>query len=388
MTEWLCHPQAEDFIEQHVAALPAACTWQKDLAFTNTRLVDWLDHLTLANSAGLQGKLAELGFIPEDVAAETGDTVYYHPCALLPRVILRDGTSAGPGAVVALAVRVEDANQFIQVHQMQATIEGTPFGPYRRARVWQQNGCEFLIVERRGYWGFVPVEAPPDYPLRYLHAFERWNSRPRQFDDARRALSQALSLARSLINELGTNLAAWVIFAAERDYWQRHYQEQVTSSREDRLGMGWVNRNHYTFRSSRKTFGALVQLLEILGFGPHLCFNASARIGWGAQVLQQPACRVTVFVDLDSSDTIENEPKLWCTLHGESMLIAGLYHLIGRFVRSDKVSVPLSGDLEAIEPVGLMAGWEGETINPFATLRQALAQEQAWDVHASSRRAN
>jgi hypothetical protein len=376
MTEWLCHPRAENFIEQCVASLPAACAWQADLAFTNTRLVDWLDHLALANSAGLPGKLTGLGFVPEDVTAETDDTVYYHPNALLPRVLLRDRTGAAPGAVVTLAVRVEDASQFIQARQIQATIEGTPFGPYRRARVWHQDGCEFLAVERRGHQGFIPVEAPPDYPLRYLHAFERWNSRPRQFDDARRAMSRALSLARSLVGELGTNLAAWVIFAAERDYWQRQRQERVVSLQEDRLGMGWVNRNHYTFRSSRKTFGALVQLLETLGFGPHERFHASARIGWGAQVLQQPACRMMVFVDLDTAST-KDEHDLWCILHGESMLIAGLYYLVSRFTPSD-----------AVEPAGLTVGWEVETMNPFATLRQALAQEQAWEVHTGGRRIN
>ena len=84
---------------------------------------------------------------------------------------------------------------------------------------------------------------------------------------------------------------------------------------------------------------------------------------------------------VDDPDTIEDELTLWCTLHGESMLIAGLYHLIGRFG-------PPHGGLVPLEPVGLMAGWEVETINPFATLRQALAQEQAWDVHAGDHRAN
>jgi hypothetical protein len=48
MTEWLCHPRAEGFIEQCVKAMPTARAWQADLAFTNTRLVDWLDHLALA----------------------------------------------------------------------------------------------------------------------------------------------------------------------------------------------------------------------------------------------------------------------------------------------------------------------------------------------------
>ena len=62
--------------------------------------------------------------------------------------------------------------------------------------------------------------------------------------------------------------------------------------------------------------------------------------------MEQPVCRFAVFADVDlSPDEVEGDfahrplaPRtelgtvgLWCALHGESMLGAGLHHLAGRF---------------------------------------------------------
>lgn len=384
MVEWLCYPEVEDWIarkvEQFVAAMPPVRALRMSLASTNTRLVDWLDHLVLANGAEAQNELADLGFEPEEVLAEPGDTVYHHPGTLLARVILRDDTGAAPGTVVAVAIHVENVREFLQTHQIAATIEGTPFSPYCRARMWQQNGREFLAVERRGHRGFVPVKMPSDYPLRYLHTFEQWATRPRKLDDVHSNTAQTLALARSSASELGTNMAAWIALTAERAYWQRRNQGKP-KERQDKLGMGWANHDYYTFRSSRETFGALIQVLETLGFRPHKRFRASAEVGWGAQVMEQPACRMAVFVDLEmNSDEAadaqdQQEPsamKLCCTLYGESMLVAGLYHMIGRFDQPEAVG------LAERDVVG----------NPFANLRRAFAQEEHWNVHPGNGRAN
>jgi hypothetical protein len=372
MTEWLHSPGAEDFVarkvDQFVAAMPPVRALQADLAFTNTRLVDWLDHLALADGAETQKQLAGLGFELDQVAAEPGDSVYYHPRALLPRVLLRAETGAAPGDVVAMAVQVENVSEFLEARQAGAMVEGTPFGPYRRAGVWRWNGREFLAVERRGHRGFIPLRMPPDYPLRYLHAFERWDTRPRQFDDVHSGMAQTLALARTLVREMGSGMAAWIALAAEHTYWQRRSRPRHTRlDHQDRLGMGWLNRNHYTFRSSRATFGALAQVLEALGFRPHARFHAGAEVGWGAQVLEQPACRVTVLVDLAPDEVAgDSEPRLdlWCTLHGESMLIAGLHHFIDRFV--------------PVQTAGLMAEWDVKMMTPFASVRRTMAQEQGW----------
>jgi hypothetical protein len=395
MVEWLRYPEAEAFVsarlEQFMTDVPLARALQADLILhTSSRLVDWLDHLILADGDTPRRQLAEFGFEPEEVPLATpGDRVYYHPGALFPRVVLRPGTGAAAGAVVGAAIQVEDVSAFLMAHRLVAPVEGTPLSPYRRARVWQPpgpEGREFLVVERRGHRGFEPLDMPSDYAQRYLDARERWATRLRQSgtDDARQAMAGTLALACSLVGELGTDTVAWVAFEAERAYWQRRNRAgQVQKARQERLGLGWANHDHHTFRSSREVFGELIQILEMLGFRPRECFYAGAEAGWGAQVMEQPNCRFAVFADVDLTPAeVEGDfhrslaPRqelgsvgLWCALHGESMLAAGLHHLAGRF------------DFEAAT-AGL-AEWGIGMMRPFSDfsyLRQAFTQGERWQV--------
>ena len=388
--EWLRHADADHFAAERLAslvtAMPAVHALAADLlARTGNRLADWLDHLILADGDRARRQLANLGFEREEVPAEPGDLVYHHPGAVLPRIVLRSGTSAAPGSTIAAAVQVEEIGSFLMAHGLSISIEGTPLGPYCRARLWQESGCELLAVERRGHPGFVPTTMPPDYPGHYLRAFERWSTRPRLFADERAGIEQTLDLARSLVTSMGTDTAAWIAFAAERAYWQqRNRAGQVQKARQDSLGLGWANHDHHTFRSSRSAFPWLIQILETFGFHPRERFYAGAEAGWGAQVLEQPVCRFAVFADVDlSPDEVEGDfahrplpPRrelgtvgLWCALHGESMLTAGLHHLAGRF------------DFEAVT-TGLAE--EGiKMMHPFSNfpyLRQAFTLGERWPV--------
>jgi hypothetical protein len=388
--EWLRYPEAETFVadrlDQFVAAMPPIHALAADLMVrTDSRLVDWLDHLVLADGDAPRGQLADLGFEPEDVPAGPGDTVYYYPGAVFPRLVLRTETGAAPGDVVVAAIQVEDASGFLMTHRVTAPIEGTPLSPYRRAQVWQKDGRGLLVVERRGHQGFVPVEMPPDYPQRCLRAFERWATRPRRFDDVHSGMERTLTLARSLVSDLGADTAAWIAFTAERSYWQRRNRAgQVQKSRQDSLGLGWANHDHHAFRSSRDVFPLLTRILETFGFHPRERFYAGAEAGWGAQVMEQPACRLVVFADVDlAPDEVASDfahqslsPRrelgtvgLWCALHGESMLTAGLHHLASRF------------DFDAVT-AGL-ADWDIQMMRPFSDfpyLRQAFTQGERWEV--------
>jgi hypothetical protein len=390
MVEWLRYPEAEAHVSEKVdaflASVPLVRNLQADLIVqTSSRVVDWLDHLILADSNTARGELADLGFEVEEVAAPPGDTVYYHPGALFPRLVLRQRAGARADDVLGAAMQVEDVNEFLMTHQIAAPVEGTPLSPYRRARVWSDRGREFYVVERRGHAGLEPVIMPPDYPQRYLGAFERWATRSRAFDDPREGMESTLSLARSLVSDLGTDTAAWVAFAAERAFWQRRNKAgQIQKARQDRLGVGWANHDHHTFRSSREVFADLIQTLETFGFHPRERFYAGAEAGWGAQVMEQPVCRFAVFADVDLAPgevegDFAHEPLaprrdlgtvgLWCALHGESMLGAGLHHLAGRF------------DFAA-EEAGL-AEWGVQMMEPFSKfsyLRQAFTKGERWDV--------
>jgi hypothetical protein len=257
--------------------------------------------------------------------------------------------------------------------------------PYRKSVAWQGGSREIAVVERRGHPGFVPVEMPPSYAEQYLRARERWATRPRHFADDREGMRQTLSLAQSLVAELGADTAAWIAFAVEREHWQgRNRAGQVQKARQDRLGLGWANHDHHTFRSSRHTFQFLIQILETFGFKARERFYAGAEAGWGAQVMEQPTCRFAVFADVDLSpeevagDFAHSplEPRdelstvgLWCALHGESMLGAGLHHLAGRFVFDD-----VTADLSE---------WGIGMMRPFSTfpyLHQAFTHGERWQV--------
>ncbi len=401
--QWLCHPEAETYVMEHLDQLaadvpPLQSLREKLSLHTNTRLVDWLDHLILVDGDAAQGQLADLGFVPEDAPAEPGDTVYYHPGALFCRLVLREATSeaAGdaPGTAVGAAIVVEQIAQFLAAQRVAVPIkgpalslvEGTPLSPYRRATVWQTDGREVLAVERRGHSGFVPLDMEPDYAQRYLAAFERWSTRARHFDDVRDGLEQTLALARDLVGELGTDAAASAAFEAERLYWQqRNRAGQVQKSRQDSLGMGWANRDHQAFRSSRETMPQLIQILETFGFYLRERFYAGSEAGWGAQVLEQPACRLAVFADVDlCPDEAERDfvrhplvpcyelgtVGLWCALHGESILTAGIHHLACR--------LDFAAAIQALEE-----GWDIETMRPFSEfsyLWQAFTRGERWAV--------
>jgi hypothetical protein len=395
---WRRHPEAEAYLRQHldvfVSVLPAADALDRQiLARTGSRLFDWLDHLILTTGDRPRGELRDLGFEQEEVPAEPGDEVFRHPGTVLPPILLRPGPHR-PGTPVAAAIQVENIGSFMMAHHLSAPIEGTPASPYRRARAWQEPARELWVVERRGHPGFVPLEMPPDYAGQTLRAFERWATRPRLFDDERAGMEQTLSLARSLCAEVGTETASWIVLAVERAHWQRRNRAaQVQKARQDTLGLGWANHDHHTFRSSRHNFVLLIQILETLGFRPRERFYAGAEAGWGAQVLEHPSWRPApagIFADVDlSPDEVSGDfahqplPEgygaadgqklgtvgLWCALHGESMLAAGLHHLAAR--------------LDFDRATEGLAEWDVEMMRPFSDftyLRQAFSRGERWRI--------
>jgi hypothetical protein len=388
--DWQRYPAAEAFIAQRlgefVTAMPLVSAFSAALlAHTGSRLVDLLDHLVLIDGALPRRRLAELGFEPEDVAADPGHDVFYHPAAIFPRVLLRGETDREPGTTVAAAIQVEDISLFLMANQLSASIEGTLVSPLRRARVWRAGDLEFLAIERRGHSGFVPTDMPPDYPARYLHAHERWMTRPRLFTHEQTGMVRTLELARALVSDMGMHTAAWIAFSAERAHWQqRNRAAQVQRASQDKLGLGWANHDHHTFRSSRHVFPILIEILETLGFHPRERFYAGAQAGWGAQVMEQPVCRFAVFADVDLTPAevegdFAHDPLpplqelgtvgLWCALHGEAMLSAGLHHLAARF--------DFSAAAESL------AHWGIASMRPFSDfsyLRQAFTRGERWQV--------
>jgi hypothetical protein len=228
---------------------------------------------------------------------------------------------------------------------------------------------------------------PDGYAHQYLVAREKWAARSRHYVDPKPGMEQALDLARSLVSELGQDTAAWIAFSVERTYWERrNWAGQVQKAAHENLGLGWANHDHHTFRSSRQAFPILIEILETFGFRPRERFYAGAEAGWGAKVMEQPNCRFAVFADVDlSPDEVEGDfahrplparrelgtVGLWCALHGESMLDAGLHHLACRFDFDAAAKKLAQRGIETMRP-----------FSDFTYLRQAFTRGERWQVSA------
>jgi hypothetical protein len=390
---WKRHPQAQAFVDEKLTellqAVPPAAVLSEDVrAASDTRLSDWVDHIVLAEGDGLAERLAGLGFQLQAVPAEKGDSVFAHTGAIFPLLVVRAGSRAPAGAVVAAALRTESVSRFLMMQHIFAPIEGTPLAPYRRAHLWKGSDGwdrELFIVERRGFRGLIIPETEPTGTRAYLEALEAWQTRPRDFMDAGEGAKAALSLASSLASAMGTAAAAWIILEAERAYWKgRNRAGAIQNARQESVGLGWANHDHHTFRSSRAAFAGLVRIFETLGFKVRERFYAGTQAGWGAQVMEQPEAGLVIFADVDlapeelAQDFAHGslEPRselgtvgLWCALHGESILDAGMHHLACRM------------DFQAA--IDGLGGWGISTMPPFSDLphlRQAFTKAEAWKV--------
>ncbi|HNX49212.1 MAG TPA: hypothetical protein PLS53_01105 [Thermoanaerobaculaceae bacterium] len=387
--EWECQPVAEALVagwwEELLAAAPPLVALELSACESAwLRLPDLADHLVVADGAVPRQRLLAAGFEASGDETAEGDTAFRHPGTILPAVLLRQG-NAPAGRVLGVALKVERIAAFLAAQEIAAETAGSPLAPLRVARVWAGEDVEITAVERRGSTGFVPVTEAPERAVELLAGMERWQARWRWGTDPGGAMAEMLGLARRLAGELGVDRAAWAVFAVERANWaRRNRAARVQRARQDQLGFGWANHDHHTFRSSREHFPVLIAILEALGFQPRERFYAGGEAGWGAQVMAQPACELVVFADVDlSSEEIEGdfghrglEPRgelgtigLWCALHGESMLAAGLHHVAARLA-FEAASAGL-----ARHGVAMMA--------PFSSLpflRQAFTEGERWGV--------
>jgi hypothetical protein len=382
---WQPQPRAQqivhDLLAQFLSRSPQTATLGERMrSETGTRLVDWIDHFAFPHSSELEQELKSAGFT--ETSFPGADQCFLQEQGIFPVIILTDG---GP---LRTAIKVESVADFLVIWQECAheAIQGPPLAPLRTAKVFHDDEAELIVLERHGYAGF---DIPPwsDHQtaavLRHQEAFRRRN---RQFEDDETGFAWAHRLLDAAIAEVGVDRACDLFFAAEREYWQRKNRAaQVQKTRQDCLGLGWANHDHHTYRSSRRYFKDLVSMWEKLGFVLRERFYAGREAGWGAQILEQPVTKIITFNDVDLAPDelfvdFSHQPLperqslgtvgLWCGLHGESFLQAGMHHLEAQF------------DFEA-----LRAQLEREagvrTMKPFTDfphLRQAFTEGERWDV--------
>ncbi len=283
-----------------------------------------------------------------------------------------------------LGIKVESVADFESVWLMGTRVTATPLSPLRTGQVWQDHGDELWVVERHGTPGFIVQ--PPLLAARVLQHADALRRRPRKVDNDETGFAAAESLLGAAITELGRDYACDLFFAQERDYWQRRNRAaQVQRARQDRLGLGWANHDHHTYRSSRQHFARMIGIFEMLGFHCRERFYAGRESGWGAQVLEQPRAGVIIFADVDLSPDelvadFAHEPLaernelgtvgLWCALHGESFLSAGMHHLECQFDFAQlEIQLAQEAGVKVMKP-----------FTDFPYLKQAFTEGERWAV--------
>jgi hypothetical protein len=351
---------------------------------TGTRLVDWVDHLAFdgAEFAKVEHELAEFGYVTD---SNGGGTIWRHPLGMFPPVVMEAGR-------VGVGIRCESIDDCLA--KLATSLEltssdirkesGVRGGQFRQAELSTEGGVSLWIIERHGWQGFSANNADSNQIEAAARHLDSFRSRNRDSDrtDGFQVASQLFAAAA---DDMGRDWACDLFFQAEREYWQsRNHAARVQYERQQRLGLGWANHDHHTYRSSRPAFRQLIATLEQMGFHCRERFYAGREAGWGAQVLEQPECRVVIFADVDMSpeelmgdfshDPLPQREELgtvglWCELHGEAFLEAGMHHLEAQFdFNASRAQLAAAG-------VRTMAPF-----TDFTFLRQAFTQGETWPV--------
>lgn len=402
---WEVQPAAFELIQKILQQACDDCPWlatfqHRMLSETGTRLYDWVDHLAVpahlldpAESAGfdtLEKQLISCGFekcqIPPPVAgrltADSHDAEEYwvQNAGIFPRVVAnRDVTK------LRVVLKVDQVEDFLVAQQMQeAVVEGAAGSRMQKALILDNGTVEVYVVARRG-WPLWKLPEDSDHSIAAaLTHLQRLQTRDRGLDQ-QAAFSQAMTRIKAAVEDLGVDWACWLHFEVERRYWQhRNQAARVQKRRQDEIGMGWANHDHHTYRCSRLCFARVIECLELLGMRCRERFYAGQQAGWGAQVLEQSVTGIVVFADVDlqpeelSGDFAhEGLPALehlgtvglWCQLHGDSMIGAGLHHLECQFDFAAAREQLAASGVPSMSP-----------FTDFDHLKQSFTEAEMWPV--------
>lgn len=374
--EALIHELVEEFVANHQFARTLKDRLYHEAAVRFSDLVE--EVAVYSDRPGLSNRLLHAGFLEDDTAGISD--VFVHPGGIFPRVRLVSSQR------LDVAMKVEYVADFIATHELEIPIQADPLASVRTAEIVGDSTHTLSLIERHGSRRLVAESFNRPDAIEILRHAEAFRSRRRRFKSDVEGFEHADQLIDAAIEALGVDRACDLFFAAEREYWQRRNRAaQIQKARQDRLGIGWANHDHHTYRSSREHFAPLMAIFEKLGFHPRERFYAGAQAGWGAQVLEQPVAGIIIFADVDlSPDELYEDfaheglatreqlgtVGLWCALHGEAFLEAGMHHLECQFAFD-----PLKEQLESREEVKVM-----KPFTNFPYLRQAFTEGEIWPV--------
>lgn len=398
---WQPQPRAQSLINELIATFlsrngESAAFSGRLKHDTGTRFLDWIDHIQIPvppSNNTLRNRLLDVGFTHRSQPG--APNCFTHLGAMFPEIVLVDSapTKGGSPAPSRIALKVESITDFLTANRIPDDFpaEGDPGSQMRRALAFRtpQAGelaaAELWVIERHGYRGYDVPKASPAKVIQMLRHAEAFRRRQRDFPDDAQGFQHVMGLVDAAIKDIGTDWACDMFFAAEREYWERRNRAgQVQKARQDRLGLGWANHDHHTYRASREHFAALIRLLERLGFKARERFYAGQEAGWGAQVLEQAVTNVTIFADVDMTpEELQGDfahqglkPQnelgtvgLWCGLHGEAILQAGMHHLECQFDHDALRDQLRSAAVNTMDP-----------FTNFPFLRQAFTEGERWPV--------
>lgn len=389
--DWKIQPRAAIWVTRALEALsarnPVIARLAEELrSHTGTRLVDWVDHLALcdSDSLGLIGELADVGY---QCQSQDDHTVWRHTLGMFPPVIVNCGRTG-------LAIRCECVEACVMALPRTLGIKpidaeqiiGVRGGTYRHVLLDGHADAALWAVERHGYDQFGSPHASAEQITAARKHLDIFRERPRDFEKREDGFAATQSLFKAAAKDLGTDWGCDLFFQGEREYWQRrNHAGAVQYERQNRLGLGWANHDHHTYRSSREAFPHLIATLESMGFQCRERFYAGREAGWGAQVIEQPQARVVIFADVDLSpeevaDDFAHQPLpqrdhlgtvgLWCELHGEAFLQAGMHHLEAQFEFDSARDQLAAAGVETMAP-----------FTYFPHLKQAFTKGEVWQIN-------
>jgi len=338
-------PEAERFIDDLVREVCEANADIRRLADrirtnTATPMKHWIESFTL--SGALLYRIEELGFRLK--ATLYGQKLYVHPRGIFPALRIYPG----PVQVArGVTISVESLAVFRYLSGYYGEVDGTPGGPYSRILLSDEGGVLLFAAERNAdVWMPVELEFGEIHDL--LEARNLIVQRRRFFPPDEDPVQATERLIRRILGLVGPDRCAALFLEQERRFWEaRNTAGRFLKAEQDRLGLGWGNHDHHTFRCRRVHFEPFVRLLESMGFERAEKFRVPnpSEPGWGVLILEHPGIGAWVSVDVDvRPGEIEgdfgHEPLrpidevgpvgLWTLLHGESLFEAGLHHLAVR----------------------------------------------------------
>jgi hypothetical protein len=367
------------FLENHSFARRLSDRLSRE---TGTDFYEWVDHLTL-DPEHLPDLLAA-GLEPEHVDSPVETTVLHHPKAMMPRVLLTAGGSV-EDKPRTVAVRPESIVDLVARLDCSPDISGALGSRVRTALLLEEKDARLIGIERLACRDFVDQDDLAVSPAAFTAVRQLWRTRRRNFRENEAGVEEAFAVQETAFALVGRDIACETFFTEERAFWElRNRAGRWQKHRQDLLGFGWGNHDHHTFRSSRESFVDLIRFLMNFGFEKRERYYAGAQAGWGAQILEHALTGITVFADVDlmpgeteidfSEHPLPPASKLgtvglWCALHGDSFLQAGMHHLEARF---DFARVR---DQWAEQGIGTM-----KPFSDFPFLKQAFTEGERWPV--------